>query len=111
MSLSLSQMSSGWRETANRVILAPDVGRLQIALVPLSGADQALNSISRKGIAVTQTHDHQHEPKWKYDSVRVLPGSSRDPNTPQTPGMDRKAAINKLCPRRRTKNLCGIRRD
>jgi hypothetical protein len=31
--LSLSQMSSGWRETTNRVILSPDVGRLQIALV------------------------------------------------------------------------------
>ena len=33
MTLSLSQMSSGWRETANRVILSPDVGRLQIAWV------------------------------------------------------------------------------
>jgi len=31
--LSLSQMSSGWRETANRVILSPDVERLQIAVV------------------------------------------------------------------------------
>ena len=31
--LSLPQMSSDWRETANWVILAPDVGRLQIALV------------------------------------------------------------------------------
>ena len=31
--LSLSQISSDWRETASRVILAPDVGRLQIALV------------------------------------------------------------------------------
>ena len=31
--LFLSQMSSGWRETANRVILLPDVGGLQIAVV------------------------------------------------------------------------------
>ena len=31
--LSLSQMSSGWRGTANRVMLALDVGRLQIAVV------------------------------------------------------------------------------
>ena len=31
--LSLSQMSSGWRGTANRVMLSPDVGRLQIAVV------------------------------------------------------------------------------
>jgi uncharacterized RmlC-like cupin family protein len=40
------------------------------------------------------SHDHQHEPKWKHDGVRVIPGGSLDPNTAQTPGMDRKAAIN-----------------
>jgi uncharacterized RmlC-like cupin family protein len=33
------------------------------------------------------------DPKWKHDGVRVIPGRSLDPNTPQTPGMDRKAAI------------------
>ena len=33
------------------------------------------------------------EPRWKHDGVRVIPGHSLDPNTPQTPGMDRKAAI------------------
>src|SRR5712672_3938964 len=32
--------------------------------------------------------------KWKHDGVRVIPGNSLDPNTAQTPGMDRKAAIN-----------------
>jgi uncharacterized RmlC-like cupin family protein len=32
-------------------------------------------------------------PKWKHDGVRVIPGHSLDPNTPQTPGMSRKAAI------------------
>jgi uncharacterized RmlC-like cupin family protein len=32
--------------------------------------------------------------KWKHDGVQVIPGSSLDGNTPQTPGMDRKAAIN-----------------
>jgi uncharacterized RmlC-like cupin family protein len=31
---------------------------------------------------------------WKDDGVRVIPASSLDPNTAQTPGMDRKAAIN-----------------
>ena len=44
------------------------------------------------------SHDHgdghSHEPKWKHDGVRVIPGGSLDPNTAQTPGMDRKAAIN-----------------
>src|SRR5580658_10149950 len=33
-------------------------------------------------------------PKWKHDGVRVIPGGALDGNTPQTPGMERKAAIN-----------------
>jgi uncharacterized RmlC-like cupin family protein len=32
--------------------------------------------------------------RWKHDGVRVVPGDQLDPNTAQTPGMDRKAAIN-----------------
>jgi uncharacterized RmlC-like cupin family protein len=32
--------------------------------------------------------------RWKHDGVRVIPGTQLDPNTPQTTGMDRKAAIN-----------------
>jgi uncharacterized RmlC-like cupin family protein len=49
-------------------------------------------------------HTHPHAPghtpghapgaKWKHDGVRVIPGTSLDPNTAQSPGMDRKAAIN-----------------
>jgi uncharacterized RmlC-like cupin family protein len=35
-----------------------------------------------------------HPPKWKHDGVRIVPGSALDPNTAQTPGMERKAAIN-----------------
>src|ERR1700678_4782635 len=30
---------------------------------------------------------------WKHDGVRVIPGTHLDPNTAQTPGMERKAAI------------------
>jgi uncharacterized RmlC-like cupin family protein len=37
--------------------------------------------------------DHEHH-DWKHDGVRVIPGNSLDANTAQTPGMDRKAAIN-----------------
>jgi uncharacterized RmlC-like cupin family protein len=40
------------------------------------------------------SHDHDHEHKWKHNGVRVIPGGSLDANTAQTPGMDRKAAIN-----------------
>ena len=31
---------------------------------------------------------------WKHDGVRVIPGNALDPNTAQTPGMNRAAAIN-----------------
>jgi uncharacterized RmlC-like cupin family protein len=37
---------------------------------------------------------HELAPKWKHDGVRVIPGHTLDPNTAQSPGMDRKAAIN-----------------
>ncbi len=33
------------------------------------------------------------ETDWKTDGVRVIPGDSLDANTPQTPGMNRAAAI------------------
>jgi uncharacterized RmlC-like cupin family protein len=33
-------------------------------------------------------------PDWKTEGVRVIPGHALDPNTAQTPGMDRRAAIN-----------------
>jgi uncharacterized RmlC-like cupin family protein len=39
-------------------------------------------------------HDHGQAHRWKHDGVRVIPGGSLDANTAQTPGMDRKAAIN-----------------
>ncbi|MBX9741127.1 MAG: cupin domain-containing protein [Beijerinckiaceae bacterium] len=31
--------------------------------------------------------------RWKHDGVRVIPGGSLDPNTAQTPGMNRMAAV------------------
>ena len=45
----------------------------------------------------SQGHDHSHPAggaAWKHDGVRVVPGNQLDGNTAQTPGMDRKAAIN-----------------
>ncbi|MBN9307094.1 MAG: mannose-6-phosphate isomerase [Devosia sp. 67-54] len=41
--------------------------------------------------------DHQHadeQARWKRDGVRVIKGDQLDPNTAQTPGMFRQAAIN-----------------
>ena len=37
---------------------------------------------------------HHGPVDWKHHGVRVIPGNQLDPNTAQTPGMDRKAAIN-----------------
>src|SRR6478735_679356 len=43
-------------------------------------------------------HDHPHPPEgpvdWKIHGVKVIPGDQLDPNTAQTPGMNRQAAIN-----------------
>ncbi len=42
--------------------------------------------------------DHPHPPEgpvdWKIHGVKVIPGDQLDPNTAQTPGMNRQAAIN-----------------
>ena len=38
--------------------------------------------------------DHDHPIDWKTHGVKVIPGHSLDPNTAQTPGMERAAAIN-----------------
>jgi uncharacterized RmlC-like cupin family protein len=45
-------------------------------------------------IPVKPTDDSASEPQWKSDGVRVIAADRLDPNTAQTPGMDRKAAIN-----------------
>jgi uncharacterized RmlC-like cupin family protein len=37
--------------------------------------------------------DHHHD-DWRHTGVRVIPGDQLDPNTAQTPGMNRAAAIN-----------------
>ena len=38
--------------------------------------------------------DHRHHDDWRHSGVRVIPGDQLDPNTAQTPGMNRAAAIN-----------------
>ena len=40
--------------------------------------------------------DHTHgKPDWRIAGVQVIPGDSVDPNTAQTPGMNRATAINR----------------
>src|SRR5271157_1484525 len=52
--LSLSQMSSGWRGAANWVMLSPDVGRLQIALVAALGLFRLRASLEAENLALRQ---------------------------------------------------------
>ncbi len=40
------------------------------------------------------TDAQTHSADWKHDGVRVIPAGNLDTNTPQTPGMNRAAAIN-----------------
>ena len=42
---------------------------------------------------MSDPHSRPHDPRWKHDGVRVVPADKLDPNTAQTPGMDRQAAI------------------
>ena len=39
------------------------------------------------------TSAHGSTPDWRTDGVRVIPGTALDTNTPQTPGMNRAAAV------------------
>ena len=41
------------------------------------------------------TVDHDHLIDWREHGVKIIPGDSLDPNTAQTPGMNRAAAINR----------------
>ena len=44
---------------------------------------------------MSQDDRHEHEQaRWRSDGVRVIKGDRLDPNTAQTPGMFRQAAIN-----------------
>ncbi len=38
--------------------------------------------------------EHDHPIDWKLNGVKVIPGDRLDPNTAQTPGMERAAAVN-----------------
>ena len=40
------------------------------------------------------SHAHSAPIDWKVHGVKVIPGTALDPNTAQTPGMNRAAAIN-----------------
>jgi uncharacterized RmlC-like cupin family protein len=48
------------------------------------------------GMTHDPDHEHRHVPvDWRDNGVKVIPGNSLDPNTAQTPGMNRATAISK----------------
>jgi uncharacterized RmlC-like cupin family protein len=58
-----------------------------------------LGRLGSEGSSMNEKHHHDHghggdHAPWKHDGVQVIPGDRLDSNTAQTPGMDRKAAIN-----------------
>ena len=60
-----------------------------------SVAELARVHLSSTAMARSEPQANPNDPaRWKHDGVRVVPGDRLDPNTAQTPGMDRKAAIN-----------------
>jgi uncharacterized RmlC-like cupin family protein len=48
----------------------------------------------RSGTEETPVQQQDHVPDWRTEGVRVIKGNQLDPNTAQTPGMNRQAAIN-----------------
>jgi uncharacterized RmlC-like cupin family protein len=57
-----------------------------------SPRDFRFGSKAKTAILGLMTDPHHHD--WKHAGVRVIPGEQLDPNTAQTPGMNRAAAIN-----------------
>ncbi len=58
------------------------------------GKNMSTNHPSDAAHSHADGHDHSHDAPWKHNGVAVISGNQLDGNTAQTPGMDRKAAIN-----------------
>ena len=57
---------------------------------------QATQATSHADQSHSHAHTHDYQPptdSWKHTGVQVIPSTSLDGNTPQTPGMTRQAAI------------------
>src|SRR6516165_6450761 len=53
-----------------------------------------INGEAGSGRVIEMSSDRHEHIDWKTHGVKVIPGDQLDPNTAQTPGMDRAAAIN-----------------
>ena len=87
------------RSLATTVLRIPV--RLMYPIAPKAALSQdapAAGMAQNIAIAPTTLHvnpnDFEPAARWKHDGVSVVPATQLDANTAQTPGMDRKAAIN-----------------
>jgi uncharacterized RmlC-like cupin family protein len=72
-----------------------------IAALPIAFDRPHVGGVSQlrtRALSMSRDHSHPHvahsNPDWRTQGVQVIPGSSLDSNTAQTPGMSRAAAIN-----------------
>jgi uncharacterized RmlC-like cupin family protein len=71
---------------------------------PWVADSKARSAEGSRAMSQDQHHDHHHDVPhgapapgtidWRHNGVRVIKGNQLDPNTAQTPGMNRAAAIN-----------------
>ena len=89
-------MPDAARETSNANAPASTHKKYPTAIMRRIRCTLAVQELPAAEMSTDHTHrhhDHQREPTWKHDGVRVIPGDQLDGNVPSTPGMDRKAAI------------------
>src|SRR5437899_2383683 len=88
------------RRAAFRSLRAPRVRAMNYKSTP----KRPLVPRPERILAMARDHDHDHAHRrghdhapidWREHGVKVIPGSALDPNTAQTPGMSRAAAINR----------------
>lgn len=87
------------RSLATTVLRIPVPVMYPIASQPARGLGNSAAGMVENGVPATlRCAVNPNEPppsgRWKHDGVSVVPGGQLDPNTAQTPGMDRRAAIN-----------------
>ena len=87
------------RSLATTVLRIPVPLMYPIAPEPALGlASSAAGMVENGDIAMLRCAVNPNESppsaRWKHDGVSVVPAGQLDPNTAQTPGMDRQAAIN-----------------
>jgi uncharacterized RmlC-like cupin family protein len=70
------------------------IAQIDARRLGIPAAGMAQNGAVATSVDPVNPHDSELPVRWKHDGVSVVAGDQLDANTAQTPGMDRKAAIN-----------------